>query len=308
MRLVQAASGGGSARVRARLSRGPRPGPAGGAAAGRVTQRGCVTACVGAPKGCGDCVRPFSSVSAWCDQAALRSQFWPPRQQRSMLAAPKAGMDAEWHEQVMPGWHPPAGCARRLCAPLLCGGARQECNTHGALQAAACFDAPQPHQVANVLQLVLEHCPAASAPKTLCSLLRASQTVRAAPQQADGHCCVHTSAPGLQSLASLARFAANWMPQHAGLVKCLELHAPADSAEEEAVQSIVALALQACCSAAPARPAAAGAPVRPRRAAPAERSTQARNHIPWAAVGAAGDRCPTPVAGAVRGRCAAAVV
>jgi hypothetical protein len=80
-------------------------------------------------------------------------------------------------------------------------------------------------QVADVLKLVVQNCPAASEVRTLCSLLQVSRAVQQELQQAAGHCRLVMPEPQVSggdawSTARLAGCCA-WLPKHASLANKL---------------------------------------------------------------------------------------
>jgi hypothetical protein len=121
-------------------------------------------------------------------------------------------------------------------------------------------------QVADVLQLVVQHCPEASQIRTLCSLLQVSRTVQQAVQQAVGSCSLVLPCPTanastvLDWTSSLAACCA-WLPKHAGLVTSLSLgHADFQHTDIHAAFTahiVVSLALRLCAAEAQAAAACA---------------------------------------------------
>lgn len=111
-----------------------------------------------------------------------------------------------------------------------------------------------PLQIADVLQLVVQHCPDASDIKTLCSLLSSSSAVQQAVQQALGHC--RLTMPDVvwqRNIWSTSRLSAccTWLPKHAGLITHLSFgeNAVCDTADQpvlDTAQHVLSLALQLC--------------------------------------------------------------
>jgi hypothetical protein len=111
-------------------------------------------------------------------------------------------------------------------------------------------------QVADVLKLVVENCPAASNINTLCSLLQVSRAVQQAVQQAVGHCSLVVPQPewsegvcfGIAELASCC----SWLPKHAGLIRELTFTAGMAQFEDKGTTAVahqmISAALQLCAA------------------------------------------------------------
>lgn len=116
-------------------------------------------------------------------------------------------------------------------------------------------------QVADVLQLVVQHCPSASDIATLCCLLEVNRPVQAAVRAALGHCSLTMpSIAGPDGSFSTARLAAAccWLPRNAGLVRHLHFGDPALFCDDysttppasclDTAPHLMTLALQLCAT------------------------------------------------------------
>lgn len=114
-----------------------------------------------------------------------------------------------------------------------------------------------PQQVADVLQLVVEHCSVLGSVE-VCTLLQLSRACRRALQKAVGHLEFDDTRESNRA-RRLASFAA-WLPKHAGLVKRLTLHelpgAATGPQELVLAEQLLTSALQMCL----VLPVAAAAP------------------------------------------------
>jgi hypothetical protein len=105
----------------------------------------------------------------------------------------------------------------------------------------------QPSQVAEVLQLVVQHCPVLSNRcKDVCNLLALNHACRKAVQQSVGRLEVELSVDGAAGLDRLAAFSA-WYAKNASLVSRLLLRPGA--APTAAAQQLLLFALQSAATA-----------------------------------------------------------